>query len=1159
MAKDFFKIRKGIVLKSVPSDPSPVDDGAIWYNSTEGKFKKREDGQTVLLSDASEISSPTVTVNFDGSDANAEGAGLIVDRVSTNGSLLFEAALASKWKAGLVGSEVELANVSSAQTLTNKTIDADNNTISNIDNDEIKAAAGIVYSKLNLSDSIVNADINSVAAIAYSKLSLSDSIVNADINSAAAIAYSKLAALTANRVLQSDGSGFISASSITNTELGYLSGVSSAIQTQLNARVVGPASATANAIVRYDSTTGKLVKDSSILIDDTNNITGVVNLSMAGDLSLTGSNKVIQLNDSNGIMLNANAQTAATNGMYAGATDGRTFISGGTGINDGGAFVGYGSTHATLANRARIRLDDSDRFDFQYSSGSILTFHSASAEGYYLNHLNSDGFASISGDNSSGTGANLQLYGSSHATKANILEFRANTSVTGSISAAGLWTLGASGGTQTHAINGALSLLTVYANMAEFSRSSTSAAGLKLANSDGHWWFGLGVTEAWEVRYNGNSAGTLFHQITTAGAHTIGTSGGAETHAINGKLNLVVPNDTNNILQVLASGTGIAQLDIEAQGTGAAFIDILSGGDDSYIRFRQTTAAEIWTMGLDDSDGDSFKISDASGLGSNERFKITTAGAVSLGSSGSNQTHVINGILSIARSDTSAESILGIINNPNTGAVSNGAHLRWDFSDTSGNSVDAGYIGFIKEQTFTSTSTTQDSSFVASISLNGARTEAIRYSSAGLLSLNGDTDTGFSNPTSNVIALTSGGVEMARLSYSSGAILQFQQASAADAFIQCGVADAGISISGSSASSAGRNIYMYGQSHATKASVMEFRRVTTVEGSIDGSGKWTLGASGGAQSHVANGYQWQVTAGRSGGNVQLVSYNTSNTANSGAELLLEIAGTSGGDPLVRFQIDGGGNTWALGADNSDNDTFKLSDNTSLGTNDYFTVTTGGIVTIGASGGSQTHSINGGLLLTQRFANGGALGANAMFKLNGNTLSGVSQYAVEAGTFTVNSNATTLGVGFLSAVTTEDASFTLAALANFYSQNITKGSASTITRRFGYRVDTPTGGTNNAAISDNIVFTGDWFINSTNTNPSLLSGIVNCSAGIRTKISTADVSNPPTDAELDSAFGTPGTVGSGFMALVDDNGAGTAGYIVWSDGTNWWHAAGTKAT
>ena len=36
--------------------------------------------------------------------------------------------------------------------------------------------------------------------------------------------------------------------------------------------VVGPAAATDNAIVRYDGTTGKLVQNSGITIDDSNNL-----------------------------------------------------------------------------------------------------------------------------------------------------------------------------------------------------------------------------------------------------------------------------------------------------------------------------------------------------------------------------------------------------------------------------------------------------------------------------------------------------------------------------------------------------------------------------------------------------------------------------------------------------------------------------------------------------------------------------------------------------------------------------------------------------------------------------------------------------------------------------------------------------------------------
>lgn len=79
--------------------------------------------------------------------------------------------------------------------------------------DNIDDAAAIVYSKLDLADSIVDADIDSAAAIAYSKLDLTGSIKNADIASDADIALSKLQALTPNYLLFSDNNGAVSTAS----------------------------------------------------------------------------------------------------------------------------------------------------------------------------------------------------------------------------------------------------------------------------------------------------------------------------------------------------------------------------------------------------------------------------------------------------------------------------------------------------------------------------------------------------------------------------------------------------------------------------------------------------------------------------------------------------------------------------------------------------------------------------------------------------------------------------------------------------------------------------------------------------------------------------------------------------------------------------------
>lgn len=81
------------------------------------------------------------------------------------------------------------------------------------------------------------------------------SIVNADIAAAAAIDLSKLAAVTANKVLVSDASGFISASSVTTTTLGYLDATSS-IQTQLNGKQAsGSYALTTDKLSQFAATT----------------------------------------------------------------------------------------------------------------------------------------------------------------------------------------------------------------------------------------------------------------------------------------------------------------------------------------------------------------------------------------------------------------------------------------------------------------------------------------------------------------------------------------------------------------------------------------------------------------------------------------------------------------------------------------------------------------------------------------------------------------------------------------------------------------------------------------------------------------------------------------------------------------------------------------
>ena len=123
---------------------------------------------TTVNTDTLDVEDPNITVNNGGSDATSEGAGLTVERTSTDGSLIYRDTSASKFAAGPVGSESDLVDTDGSQILQNKTIQGINgggtNIITGLTDSSINPGANINASKLGTGD-VSNTEFNQLNGV----------------------------------------------------------------------------------------------------------------------------------------------------------------------------------------------------------------------------------------------------------------------------------------------------------------------------------------------------------------------------------------------------------------------------------------------------------------------------------------------------------------------------------------------------------------------------------------------------------------------------------------------------------------------------------------------------------------------------------------------------------------------------------------------------------------------------------------------------------------------------------------------------------------------------------------------------------------------------------------------------------------------------------
>jgi len=130
---------------------------------------------------------------------------------------------------------------------------------------------------------------------------------------------------TSGQALITDGSGVLSWS------------------TAASGDVYGPGSSTDNAVARFDSTTGKLLQNSVVLIGDTGAVTGVTDLTASGSVTLSGgtANGVAYLNGSKVVTSGSALTFDGTNVFTVGtsSTSGSNIVlNSGTTAGFGGAF-----------------------------------------------------------------------------------------------------------------------------------------------------------------------------------------------------------------------------------------------------------------------------------------------------------------------------------------------------------------------------------------------------------------------------------------------------------------------------------------------------------------------------------------------------------------------------------------------------------------------------------------------------------------------------------------------------------------------------------------------------------------------------------------------------------------------------------------------------
>lgn len=654
------------------------------------------------------------------------------------------------------------------------------------------------------------------------------------------------------------------------------------------------------------------------------------------------------------------------------------------------------------------------------------------------------------------------------------MAFTYNGTNDGQLDSAGKWTLGASGGTQAHQLNGSLvSTGTLTAPAFISSAANPASAGvLRLQNT------GLA---SWR---NGANSGDLSLQVDASNQFLFDTGLSAIRVGTNAALT-ATPEQITNLDTVTTDVSGTGMRSRINGNTNTPLTGILVGlrGEG----YRQIT--------LDTTD-----TGQIGGLNSSIFVNVpagktyTNTSTLGLSSVRINGLALDVGTGSLAISNYQAINVLG------DSTVTSGRKMGLRFNGMSG-----GAAG--------NTDIADNNAFTGDFFIN--QTSAKPSLLSGVVSL---TDTTNANSTTTGSLTTLGGISSAKRIWSATALRaegsisgdQVRVDVANDSNTASSDAAVNVTTAGLSAGNplirtqvTGGSVWSFGLNQADSSAfeIAPTSGLTSPVFKASTSGVITLGASGGSASHVINGNRLDLTGTNAGAVFEQIN-NLSTNAAADTALVLSVASIAAGDPYIQFQVPS--NLWSVGVDNSDSKKFKINYSPSpSGGTTFMSATTAGAFTIGDTAGAAAHTVLGSMTMSPGAISGFQLtaGWNAAVGKSANattdavlTVAGNGYGAVtgQIGIYDVPTNTTSNTQEFIPLVVggnTPNSVFTTARYSGLFAAAVNKGASHTITRASSAWLSPQTVGTaGNATITDSLTsVTGNFFIYSVDTNPSQFAG------------------------------------------------------------------------